>query len=41
MRFPLAATLCLFSLAAQTTKTKPAAFDKSKFETSVQLVLVL
>src|SRR6266567_5684841 len=39
MRFPLAATLCLFSLSAQ-VKTKPTAFDKSKFETSVRHLLL-
>ena len=39
MRFPLLATLCLLSLAAQ-TKTKPAAFDKPKFEASVRHLLL-
>jgi protein-disulfide isomerase len=38
MRFPLVASLCLFSLAAQ-VKTKPA-FDKPKFEASVRHLLL-
>jgi protein-disulfide isomerase len=39
MRFPLLATLCLLSLAAQ-PKTKPAAFDKPKFEASIRHLLL-